>query len=57
MKREIENYIAKAYEDERAAELKDVYVTDRVPKQKKFATINKKDDEQFFRYKQALQEY
>ena len=50
MKAEIEAYIAKAYSDEQAAQLKDVYVTDRVPKQKKFATVNKKDDEQFFRY-------
>lgn len=50
MKAEIEGYIAKAYADEEAAQLKDVYVTDRVPKHKKYATINKKDDEQFFRY-------
>lgn len=57
MKAEIEAYIAKAYQDEQAAQLKDVYVTDRVPKQKKFATVNKKDDEQFFRYKQALEQY
>ena len=34
-----------------------MYVTDRVPKQKKFSTTNKKDDEQFFRYQQALQQY
>jgi hypothetical protein len=34
-----------------------VYVTDHSPKTPKFATINSKDDEQFFRYKQSLEEY
>lgn len=32
-------------------------MTDHKPKQKKFLTANKQEDEEFFRYKQALQEY
>ena len=32
-------------------------MTDHSGKQQKFATLSKKDDETFFRYKQALQEY
>jgi hypothetical protein len=57
MKDEIEGYISSAYQKEADANLKDVYVTDHTPKQHKFATITKKDDEQFFKYKQSLQEY
>lgn len=57
MKREIESYVAETLELEAAAQLQDVYVTDRVPKQKRFATTNKAEDEQFFRYKQALDQY
>ena len=56
-KEEIENYIINAYNAEEQAALKDVYVTDHFPKTKKFATTSKKEDEQFFRYKQALQDY
>ncbi len=56
-KDEIEAYVAKAYQKELEAEMKDVYVTDHTPKQKKFATLGKQDDENFFKYKQALQEY
>ena len=48
MKEEIEGYLAKVYQAEAADEYKDVYVTDHVAKQKKFSTINKKEDEQFF---------
>lgn len=44
-KEEVEAYLAKAYEKEQLALMKDVYVTDHVPKTKKFNTINKKDDE------------
>ena len=56
-KEEIENYIINAYNAEEQAALKDVYVTDHFPKTKKFATTSKKEDEQFFRYKQALADY
>ena len=57
MKEEIEAYIAKSYQIEQEANLENVYVTDHVPKQKKFTTIGQKDDEQFYRYQQSLQEY
>lgn len=57
MKAEIEAFLQKAYKEERDALLKDVYVTDHKPKQAKFNTINKKDDEQFYNYKQSLAEY
>lgn len=53
-KEEIEGYIRKVYQDEQEALLKDVYVTDHTPKQAKYSTINNKDDEQFFKYKQSL---
>jgi hypothetical protein len=54
-KEEIEAYITKAYQTEAAELYKDVYVTDHVPKAKKFATTGSKDNEQFFQYKQALE--
>lgn len=56
-KEEIEAYIQSAYRKEMDAELKNVYVTDHTPKQRKYATINSQEDEQFYRYKQALQDY
>ena len=51
MKEEIEEYVKGAYEKESLANLKDVYVTDHVPKQKKLSTTNHSEDEQFYRYK------
>jgi hypothetical protein len=57
MKAEIEAFLQSAYKEEREALLKDVYVTDHKLKQAKFNTINKKDDEQFYNYKQSLAEY
>ena len=45
MKEEIENFIANAYQEEANELLKDVYVTDHTPKDKKFHTINKAEDE------------
>jgi hypothetical protein len=57
MKEEIEGYIQKVYKEEQEQLLKDVYVTDHKPKQARYNTINNKDDEQFFKYKQSLQEY
>jgi hypothetical protein len=51
MKDEIADYLSKAYDSEREEKLKDVYVTDHQPKDKKFHTINKKDDVQFYNYK------
>lgn len=37
--------------------MKDVYVTDHTPKDKKYFTTNAKEDEEFYRYKQSLAEY
>jgi len=56
-KEEIEQYIQKVYQDEKEASLSDVFVTDHTPKQARFTTTGLKDDEQFFKYKQALEEY
>jgi hypothetical protein len=57
MKEEIESYIANAYLEQANEEMKDVYVTDHKPKQKRYSTNNLKEDEQFYRYKQALTDY
>ncbi len=54
MKEEIEGFIQKVYKEEQEALLKDVYVTDHKPKQSKYNTINNKEDEQFYKYKQSL---
>lgn len=56
-KEEIEQYIQKVYQDENEASLSDVYVTDHTPKKARFTTTGSKDDEQFFKYKQALDDY
>lgn len=54
MKEEIEAYINKAMQDEMDEDMSEVYVTNHEPKQKKFTTIKKSEDEEFFKYKQAL---
>ena len=36
---------------------KDIYVTDHEPKDKKYFTLNKSEDEHFFNYKKSLEEY
>jgi len=38
-------------------EAKEVYVTDRTPKPKKYSTTSKEDDEDFFNYQKSLEEY
>ena len=57
VKEELEAFINNAYEEDANYQLKDVYVTDHTPKDKKFFTINKNEDEQFYKYKKALAEY
>jgi hypothetical protein len=37
--------------------LKDVYVTDHTPKDKKYFTLNKSEDEKFYNYKKSLEDY
>jgi hypothetical protein len=57
MKEELEAYINWAYQQEMNEELKDVYVTNHEPRPKRYHTTNSKEDEEFYRYKQALKEY
>ena len=57
MKEEIESVIGKIYEKEMMEQWKDVYVTDHTPRDKKYFTLNKKEDEDFFKYTQSLKEY
>lgn len=73
MKEEIEQFLAQAYEDEKNEDicsykiggdnseskgtLKNVYLTDHTPKEKKYFTLNKEEDEKFFKYKKSLEEY
>jgi flagellar basal body-associated protein FliL len=40
MKEEIENHINKSYEHDQSAQMKDVYVTNHEPRQKKFLTAS-----------------
>ena len=56
-KEETKEFLLYAENKMQEEELKDVYITDHQPKQKRYSTINSKDDEDFFRYKKALQEY
>jgi len=56
-KDEIESYIKKVYDDEAQQQLKEVYVTNHEAKKSRYHTTSKKEDEQFFTYKQALEEY
>lgn len=56
-KQELENFVAKAYEDDSKAKMEDVYLTDHTPKDKKYHTNSEEEDEQFFKYKQSVQDY
>lgn len=57
MKEEMEAALARAYRREHEASLADVFVTNHQPKAKKFLTTSAQEDENFFRYQQALKEY
>lgn len=37
--------------------MKDVYVTDHIPKPQKYATTSQEDDQQFFKLKKAFEDY
>lgn len=50
MKNEIESFINSAYDEEFNETLKDVYVTNHIPRDKKYFTTNKSEDEQYYRY-------
>lgn len=56
-KAEIQTYIANALAKEKARGLNEVYITDHTPRQKRYHTANKKEDEDFYRYEQSLKEY
>ena len=57
MKNEIESVISKAYTKDAAIKMKDVYVTNHEPKDKKYVTISAKEDQEFYRYKKSVEEY
>ena len=53
-KAEISNYIGKAQLKEKARGMKDVYITDHKPKERKFHTKNEAEDRDFFTYAQSV---
>lgn len=57
MKEEIKEYIDDAYQQLQTREMGDVVVTDHTPKDKKYATLNSEDDQAFFEYTKAVEEY
>lgn len=54
---EISNYVEECRLDNALDGAKEVYVTDRVPREKKYNTINSKEDRDFYDYKKSLDEY
>ena len=56
-KEEIEGYLSWVEKQANEEAYKDIYVTDHKPKQKKYHTTNKAEDEEFYKYSQALEEY
>jgi hypothetical protein len=57
MSAEISAYIDECYQYEREAKLEDVYVTDHTPVEKKYVTNGEADDEDFYNYARAVEEY
>ena len=57
MKNEIAAYITACYDVEKAEKFKDVYVTDHEPVAPKYTTAGEEEDQDFFEYQQALDEY
>ena len=56
-KAELLDFIEKAEEQTHQEKLKDIYVTDHVPKAKQFSTTSDEDDEQYYNYVKSLQDY
>ena len=54
---EVAAFIDECYQYEREAKLEDVYVTDHTPVVQKYVTNNEADDEDFYNYAQAVEEY
>ena len=57
MKAEVSEFIANANKRMLAEEMKEVYVTDHKPVQKKYNTLSEEEDEQYYNYVKSLQEY
>ncbi len=57
MQKEMKEYVEKAYEELEAEQLKEVYVTDHVPKPQKYNTTSEEDDKEFFEIKKEFDEY
>ena len=57
MKNEISAYITACYDAEKAEKFKDVYVTDHEPVDPKYVTGGEAEDQDYFEYQQALDEY
>ena len=58
MKSEIGAAINEAYKKDAEDQfLNNVYMTDHVPKQKKYNTLNEEEDKQFYEHLKRIQEY
>ena len=57
MKSQIAAYITACYDAEKAEKFKDVYVTDHQPVDPKFTTAGDEEDQDYFEYQQAMDEY
>ncbi len=57
MREEVEAYLAEAYRQDQAENLKDVYVTTHTPKIPRYHTNSEKEDQEFYNYYKSLQDY
>lgn len=57
MKNEVDSYLDYAFKKDQREQLKDVVITDHVPKPRMFNTLNAEEDFHFFKYKKYLEEY
>lgn len=57
MKSQISKYITDCYDAEKAEKFKDVYVTDHEPVEPKYTTAGDDEDQDYFDYQQAMDEY
>jgi hypothetical protein len=57
MKNQIAAYITACYDAEKAEKFKDVYVTDHEPVEPKFTTAGDEEDQDYFNYQQAMDDY
>ena len=57
MKDEIQAFVDNATFENLARDMQDVYTTDHVAKTKKYNTLSKEEDKQFFEYLKSVEEY